>query len=569
MMSLFGTGSISARHRGGAVTSATALPVPTAMVAAPVVKPTAGAAVAVPPDRRRQLPRLAWGYLGVVVIAGVGAVGLAIETLTSPRAAALPSDVTGALLIVGLMVAAIVAQHAPLTLGPRHKYTLAMPVAFAAVLLWEPALAVVVVGLSQLLGQGTLALRRDGTTGRRRRGLPAVVFNTAQTVLATGLGGLVYVALRPPAPALLVPAGAAGLAAAAGGAAVMFVVNTVAVAMMVALQRGKRPWTVWLTARRADHMEAAGDYLLGFLVAWALPREPWLLIPLAAGAVVVYRALARRTALLQREREVARQDADATALRELHRLKDEFLGTITHELRNPLTVVCGFAELLQARAERLDPADRNMLAHLATGAERLSRMVDDLLDFTRLQRGVLNVHPTPIDVVPVLEEVLAGLRVQPGGDRLVAELPETLPAIADHGRVAQAAINLLVNALKYAPEGPVTLRAGAYPGAGPEQPGVVRIDVEDHGPGIPEAEQGRVWEQFYRGVAAAGAAPGTGIGLAVVKALTEAQGGRVGLWSVPGQGSRFWLELPTTSVPGRRAATLAPASPGADAGHPV
>jgi signal transduction histidine kinase len=181
-----------------------------------------------------------------------------------------------------------------------------------------------------------------------------------------------------------------------------------------------------------------------------------------------------------------------------------------------------------------------MVGHLAAGADRLVRLLDDLLAFTRLQQGAVAVRPVAVDLVPVLHEVLSGFRPQPGGDRLVAALPATLPALADPARVAQATSNMVANALKYAPRGPIRLRASVVPGP----PATVRVAVEDHGPGVPESEQGRVWEQFYRGTAATGVAPGMGVGLAVVKALTEAQGGRVGLSSVAGGGSCFWLELP-------------------------
>jgi signal transduction histidine kinase len=105
--------------------------------------------------------------------------------------------------------------------------------------------------------------------------------------------------------------------------------------------------------------------------------------------------------------------------------------------------------------------------------------------------------------------------------------------------VVQVVSNLVENAIKYAPEGPIEVRA-VHQGA------AVRIEVEDQGPGIPPEEQPRVWEKFYRSqqVVELNLARGTGIGLAVVKALVEAQCGRVGLVSTPGQGSRFWFEVP-------------------------
>ncbi len=224
----------------------------------------------------------------------------------------------------------------------------------------------------------------------------------------------------------------------------------------------------------------------------------------------------------------------------------EFLGTVCHELRTPLTVVCGYSELLRTQGLALQPAAARMVERIEAASGQLARLVDDLLDFSRIERGELVVLSEDLDVVPVLQEVVAGFRHQPGAVRVRVELPESLPAHADPVRLAQGAANFLANALKYAPQGPITLRALA---AGKD---VVRVEVEDCGPGIRQDEQGYVWDAFYRsaGVASAGTTRGTGIGLAVVKALVAAQGGRVGLESALGQGSRFWFELPVTAPSG-------------------
>src|SRR5262249_38065350 len=143
-----------------------------------------------------------------------------------------------------------------------------------------------------------------------------------------------------------------------------------------------------------------------------------------------------------------------------------------------------------------------------------------------------------------------GVQRHPGGQRVRADLPRRLPAYADGARVAQVTANLLDNALKYAPEGPIVVQARRVSNVrGPAArtgPPAVHAQGTDHGPGVPLEEQSRLWEKFYRGgrFAGLGAVPGSGIGLAVARALVEAQGGQIGLESRPGEGACFWFELP-------------------------
>jgi signal transduction histidine kinase len=235
-----------------------------------------------------------------------------------------------------------------------------------------------------------------------------------------------------------------------------------------------------------------------------------------------------------------------------------------------LSIVCGNADLLLARGIGLDAPAADKVRSILVSATQLSRMVDDLLEFARVGRGGLTLRPEPTDLSAVIARTLAGLDGQEGGERVVADLPDRLPAYADPIRVTQAVTNLVTNALKYAPEGPVAVRAypltgvihsgnGHPPGAGGAANGValVRVEIEDAGPGIPAAEQPLVWDAFYRGAGATrNRGPrGTGIGLSVVKAVIEAHGGRVGLSSQPGAGARFWFDLPA----GSSKATASPA----------
>jgi signal transduction histidine kinase len=171
-----------------------------------------------------------------------------------------------------------------------------------------------------------------------------------------------------------------------------------------------------------------------------------------------------------------------------------------------------------------------------------------------MSRGEISVRLETFDLVPDLNDLVAEFRGHEGGHRIAASLPDALPVRADRARVKQIVGNLLENALKYAPDGDIVLRAFWKPSrrrgerASASGAGFARVEVLDRGPGIPAAERRRVWDRFYRGqqVVALNLARGTGIGLAVVKALVEAQGGRVGLSSTAGGGTCFWFELPAS-----------------------
>jgi PAS domain S-box-containing protein len=317
----------------------------------------------------------------------------------------------------------------------------------------------------------------------------------------------------------------------------------------------------------------------------------------ALALFAAHAAAALERVRLERERQdalrdLATRDAEAAALRQLDRLKSSLLLMISHELRTPLTLIHGYAELLQARAGALsEEATRQMAGRIHSGSTQLARLVDGLLDFARIQHGRALVEPEPFDLVPALEEVFQDFRTRPGGDRLEMVVPRALPVYADRMRLAQVISNLVENALTYAPSGPIVVRAEALedapdaagreggPGgatdggevlgpAGDDSwdtpdaglPGV-RLSVSDLGPGLPAEEQPRVWDSFYRGARVAGlnVAPGSGNGLAMVKALVEAHGGRVGLESVPEKGATFWIELP--GRPGAAGATAGLTSP--------
>jgi signal transduction histidine kinase len=236
----------------------------------------------------------------------------------------------------------------------------------------------------------------------------------------------------------------------------------------------------------------------------------------------------------------ARRAVAALVQAEVERFKTEVIAMLSHELRTPLSLVYGYAELLEARLGELEPAVvRRMVDEIWSAALTLSHLLDDLLEFSRLERDDAAPRPRPVDLAPLLRQAAAAAQQIPGGERLALEIPPVLVARADPERMAQVLDSLLTNALRYAPEGPILLRAGG----GPDE---VWIEVIDHGPGIQPAEQERVWERLYRGTSAARTPGlrGLGLGLALVRALVERQGGRVSLASQPGQGTTVRVVLP-------------------------
>jgi signal transduction histidine kinase len=239
--------------------------------------------------------------------------------------------------------------------------------------------------------------------------------------------------------------------------------------------------------------------------------------------------------------ELARRVAEATAhVEAADRAKSTFVATASHELRTPLTAIQGFAELLAAR--EFPPAEsRRLAAIVATEAQRLARIVADLLDLSRIERGLdLVIRPGRLDVRPALASALAIFRGERHHRLVVASGDDGLAVRADTDAFGRVVVNLVSNALKYSPAGTTVTVAACRVADG------VEVSVADAGPGIPADALPRVFEPFYR--VAGTAAPGTGIGLSVVKSLVEAHGGRVTLASAPGRGTRVGFVLPAAEA---------------------
>ena len=265
-----------------------------------------------------------------------------------------------------------------------------------------------------------------------------------------------------------------------------------------------------------------------------------------AATVLTLLVLLRAVALLRESERLghalARQNAE---LKELDRLKDDFVASVSHELRTPLTSIRGYLELVRdGEAGELTEQQDAFLEVVDRNAERLLRVVGDLLFVAQLDAGATAIEPAPADPAVLVEHARAAAEpiAEQKGLTLASNLgalPETIEI--DASRISQALDNLVSNAVKFTPAGgTVTMSAHATNGH-------VELAVRDSGPGIAAGDQERLFERFFRTADATDQAiAGTGLGLAITKAIVEAHGGSIELESAPGAGSTFRILLPVT-----------------------
>jgi PAS domain S-box-containing protein len=243
----------------------------------------------------------------------------------------------------------------------------------------------------------------------------------------------------------------------------------------------------------------------------------------------------RRAAELRDARAVAEAASAA---------KSDFLSSMSHELRTPLNAILGFAQLLvRDQREPLSARHKQRVEHILKGGEHLLRLINDILDLSRIEAGGVSVSTEPVSVVDVLDEVertLQPLAVRQNVELQRKPLPADLPLVsADRTRFIQIVMNLASNAVKYnRPLGTVTFEASA------PDPENVRILLQDTGIGIPADKQASMFQPFQRAGQETGPIEGTGIGLVITKRLAQLMHGDVEFDSQPGVGSRFWVTLP-------------------------
>ena len=229
-----------------------------------------------------------------------------------------------------------------------------------------------------------------------------------------------------------------------------------------------------------------------------------------------------------------------------NRFKDQFLSTMSHELRTPLNAVVGFSDLLtEEHYGPLNEKQKRYVNHIQSGGKHLLRLINDILDLSRIEAGRLQLMVENVPVRTALAEVLDTMRsiADKKSQSLIEYSDPELCVRADPTRFRQMLMNLVGNAVKFTPEGgKIDLSARAMGDS-------VRIDVRDNGPGIPREEQQKIFDAFYRLGRSEKAVEGTGLGLAITRRLVELHGGHLGIESKPGEGSSFFFTLPVAEAP--------------------
>ena len=234
---------------------------------------------------------------------------------------------------------------------------------------------------------------------------------------------------------------------------------------------------------------------------------------------------------------------DVTERRRMETVRSDFVANVSHELRTPVSVIRANAETLLDAHPFDDPDEREFLEAIFRNAERLSQLISDLLDLSRIEAGeqALDLQPTSLAAVVSRATSAASGQASKKGITVTNGVTTDLRVQADEMALEQVLQNLLDNAVKYTQAGGhveiVAVQAG--------EPDQVRVEIRDDGPGIPESHRDRVFERFYRIDAGRSRdVGGTGLGLSIVKHLVQAMGGSVGVRPAEHRGSVFWFRLP-------------------------
>ncbi|HEV8652849.1 MAG TPA: HAMP domain-containing sensor histidine kinase [Actinomycetes bacterium] len=453
---------------------------------------------------------------------------------------------------VALTTLSVVLEQFPLPLpygDERQVFSLVDAVWAAALLVAEPSVLTLTVAAGLLLGQAFQPWP-----------LHKKAFNLGQHLIGITVAELVYQALAPASPTSPAAWGAAGAAMGA-----LYVLNEMAVALVVSLMEGAPFWRVLAAPFRLTLMNWAGSLAIGLLggVLWATAPliVPLLLVPLAL-SYLTQRGWRARLRERDQMRDIAhtanaiseqgdltkrvpetdeRNEAEllaATINQMLDRLEAafqrerRFISEASHELRTPLTICRGHLEVLGTDAPPQEVAEthRRVIGELA----HMGRIVQDMATLAKAEHPEF-LRPEQVPLDSFVDELAANAAPLLDGHLRVEPVPPGMVLQADPQRLTQALLNLLRNAALHAAGGsPVELRLVGEPDG-------VRFEVEDRGGGLPAGEEEGVFQPFRR---LNTAVPGTGLGLAIVRGIAEAHGGSAGARNRPGYGVTFWLFVP-------------------------
>ena len=272
----------------------------------------------------------------------------------------------------------------------------------------------------------------------------------------------------------------------------------------------------------------------------------------AAETVALVQTLANQSVLAIQNATLFQELAEKSRqVEEASRHKSEFLANMSHELRTPLNAILGFTELIQDGIYgEVSEKVQQQLERVQANGRHLLGLINDVLDLSKIEAGQLELQTAPFalaDVVRSVESTVGSLAFAKQLD-LRIELPATLPIVeGDARRIAQVLLNLVGNAIKFTEAGAVTISAR-------ETADAVEVSVQDTGPGIPPAEQARIFDAFHQvDSSSTRKQGGTGLGLAIARQIIELHGGQIGVASQPGEGSRFFFAVPLPAR-GRHAA---------------
>jgi two-component system, OmpR family, phosphate regulon sensor histidine kinase PhoR len=241
---------------------------------------------------------------------------------------------------------------------------------------------------------------------------------------------------------------------------------------------------------------------------------------------------------------------DLTPLRRVEEMRADFVANASHELRTPLAALSGFIETLQGPARDDAKARERFLAIMQEQAQRMARLIDDLLSLSRIELNAHRRPDTPVDLVPIVRQVADGLETLARNRGVVVHVDAAAPlrVPGDRDELVRVFENLVENALKYGAAGKrvdIALTQGESPDGEPE----ARVSIRDYGPGIAPEHVPRLTERFYRvDVRESRAQGGTGLGLALVKHILNRHHGRLLIESTPGAGATFTIDLPLSAA---------------------